>query len=90
MIDFLIGAAVILPLVFVNQTLITLMRRADAELSLAFAFGMFFLGLVVCLAWGFAMKTEVDSSVQMCAGVGMGIVVNTMYKINYIVKNPIK
>ena len=85
--DFLLGAAVIVPLVAVNKIMIKMMRRADASLGLAFAFGMFALGLMICLSWLFAFKTEADNNIQFTLGIGMGIITNVIYKINYVIES---
>lgn len=88
--DFILGIALIFILIPFNLCVIKLTTKIAPEFGQAIIGIMFMGSLVFTVGWVFGVKSDITNLNAFIGGVAIALFTNMLFKIAYMLLNPIK
>lgn len=83
--NFIFGVALLAILVPFNTFVLKILPKLSPQLSQVVLYSMTFGNMVIAVVWALGLKSEITNVRLFLTGIGLAVLLNTGYKISYVI-----
>jgi len=83
--NFIFGIALLAILVPFNIFVLKILPKLSPRLSQVVLYSMTFGNMVIAVVWALGLKSEITNVRPFLTGIGLAVLLNTGYKISYVI-----
>ncbi len=83
--NFIFGVALLAILVPFNTFVLKILPKLSPQLSQVVLYSMTFGNMVIAVVWALGLKSEITNVRPFLTGIGLAVLLNTGYKISYVI-----